>query len=135
MGVQESRYDSIIAFNTNLEQLFYLIEGNFRLVNPLNSYLDKLFRLLDNDGSGKLSLNEISVFLIKSNVVNEYQMADYFYMIDLNDDGEIDLLEFKKLFYLISTNNKTSRAESSKQFKTGEQIDKLVSEVNIREFL
>ena len=83
-----------ISYN---EFLTAMIEGK-NLVT--NDRLQKAFRMLDKDNSGSISLEEIRhIFGGEESkwkrIINE---------VDLNNDGEIDFEEFKKMMHGIEQN-------------------------------
>ena len=72
--------------------------------------LIEIFRLLDKDGSGKISKSEIKTALNKENV-NEQDLQNFIKKFDLNGDGEIDYYEFVTC---MSENEKEEKQENKK---------------------
>ena len=59
--------------------------------------LDTTFNLFDKDCSGKISASELRSMLQGSDVADEARWVQLIKEVDENGDGEIDLMEFKKL--------------------------------------
>ena len=62
-----------------------------------NERLETVFKIFDQDKSGKISLEEFKVVFEKANYIEEDELIELIKEVDINDDGEVDWLEFKDL--------------------------------------
>jgi calcium-dependent protein kinase len=81
--------------------------------------LEKSFKMLDKDNSGKLSLKEIKAVFGGTedqwkNVINE---------VDLNNDGEVDFAEFKMMMENMDKNNIIEKKKKTETVRSKEKSE------------
>jgi len=59
--------------------------------------LEALFHLIDKDGNGYLTIEELKDFFTPSQSVEEGVWNDVISEVDVNKDGQISLIEFKEM--------------------------------------
>lgn len=59
--------------------------------------LETVFKIFDEDKSGKISVDEFQKIFDKANYIEKEELVELITDCDLNDDGEIDWLEFRQL--------------------------------------
>ena len=67
--------------------------------------MEKIFMLFDNDGSGKITIDELKKIMTGNAIVNNKVWDEILLDIDQNSDGEISYKEFKTIMRKMINNN------------------------------
>ena len=59
--------------------------------------LETVFKIFDEDKSGKISVEEFQKVFDKANYVDQEELIELIKEVDINDDGQIDWMEFRDL--------------------------------------
>ena len=59
--------------------------------------LETVFKIFDEDKSGKISVEEFQKVFDKANYIDQNELIELIREVDINDDGEIDWMEFRDL--------------------------------------
>ena len=77
------------------------------------------FRILDKDGSGSITSDQFKVALIKGkSSLTDSELIDIIEMVDQNDDGELQLAEFEKVWRHFTTTAKEATEATKSKFST-----------------
>lgn len=60
--------------------------------------IKQAFEVFDKDGNGKISSEELKAVLSQDKSIEEYFWDQMIHQLDVNGDGEVDLVEFEQLF-------------------------------------
>jgi calcium-dependent protein kinase len=60
--------------------------------------IKQAFEVFDKDGNGKISSEELKTVLAQDKSIEEYFWEQMIHQLDVNGDGEVDLVEFQQLF-------------------------------------
>ncbi|XP_061185232.1 serine/threonine-protein phosphatase with EF-hands 2-like [Saccostrea echinata] len=114
--------NGMVAYDTTFEEMriYHRYSGNGPTVTEMlyrqKDNLESLFRILDRDNSGQISMeefNEVIQLLVKQQNVNcpLDQISDIAKSIDLNHDGKIDFNEFLEAFRIVDSYGKFSEVQ------------------------
>nr|XP_022902059.1 serine/threonine-protein phosphatase rdgC-like [Onthophagus taurus] len=144
--------DKLVLVNPDSERVQYgttfdfLEEGDSYQTTPTvsdtlyrnKSNLEAIFRIIDKDDSGSISLEEMldAYDLIKEHIptpITKDQLKDICRMMDLNNDGMVDLNEFLEAFRIVDPEQKSEepaviQPKINSPLKTFAQIDKFMDE-------
>ena len=72
--------------------------------------VEELFRMIDSNNSGKITLSEVEHFFLELNTkygkkYGEDEVRQFFYTLDKNRDGYVDMKEFTDTFMSKYVNN------------------------------
>ncbi|XP_014233190.1 sarcoplasmic calcium-binding protein [Trichogramma pretiosum] len=101
---------NLIDVETYLQEMHHVLEDK-SLRKKVHHFLPYLFKAVDKDNSGEISVQEFKLFFKCIGLDNDDAVVSFSY-IDTNEDGKISLEEFIKLgrdFFLASDSKRPSK--------------------------
>lgn len=132
--------NGMVAYETTFEEMriYHRYSGNGPTVTEMlyrqKDNLETLFRILDRDNSGQISMEEfeeVIQLLVKQQNMNcpLDQISDIARSIDLNHDGRIDFNEFLEAFRIVDSFGKFSEVQQH-DLKSISSLDSIMTMKN-----